>query len=69
MEEVKVKAPGSDVGPAQSQLWLIDEEGQMFISTDAIDLSLIVNIKVSECFPAASLRTLHDSETLQSQRV
>lgn len=69
MEDVKVKAPGSDVGPAQSQLWLIDETGKMFISTDAIDLSLIVNIKISDCFPAASLRTLQDSETSQSPRL
>lgn len=69
MEEVKVKAPGSDVGPAQSQLWLIDEEGKMFISIDAIDLSLIVNIKISDCFPAASWRTLHDSEMSQSRRL
>lgn len=54
MEEGKVKTAGSDVSPAQSQLWLIDEEGKMFISTDAIDAALLVNIKISDCFPAAS---------------
>lgn len=69
MEEGKVKTPSSDVSPAQSQLWLIDGEGKMFISTDAIDLSLIVNIKFSECSPAASRRTLHDSEMSQSRRL
>ncbi len=60
MEDIKVKTPGSDVGPAQSQRWLIDEEGKIFISTDAIEEAVRdrIKIKISDWCPAACCRNL-----------
>lgn len=47
MRKHSLKTPGAHLRPVQSQLWVIDKEGRMFISKAAVDASLIMRIKIS----------------------